>query len=192
MNARLATFALPALLALTACPRLDPMQRQQKYKAYQESELYPDGLSMRTPPEGTVPYGSFVDPVVSQGLGPDGTPLARAPLPFDAALLARGRSRYDIHCAACHGLVGDGRSQVALNMSLRKPPSLHDFRDVTDGHIYRVITHGFGLMPSYADALDVRDRWAVVAYVRALQLSQRASLEQVPPEERERLGKEAR
>lgn len=192
MRVRLATLALPALLALTACPRLDPMQRQQKYEAYQESEHYPDGLSMRAPPEGTVPYRSFVEPAISAGVGPDGAPIARSPVPFDGPLLARGRTRYDIHCAVCHGLSGDGRTQVALNMSLRRPPSLHEFRDVPDGHLYRVITHGFGLMPSYAGALDVRDRWAVVAYVRALQLSQRATLEQAPPEERERLGKEAR
>jgi len=191
MRARLA-LALPALLALTACPRLDPMQRQQKYKAYQESEHYADGLSMRAPPAGTVPYRSFVEPALATGLGPDGAPLARAPLPFDAALLARGRNRFEIHCATCHGLVGDGQTQVALNMSLRKPPSLHAFRDVPDGHIYRVITHGFGLMPSYADALPIEDRWAVVGYVRALQLSQRATLDQVPPEERGRLQGEGR
>lgn len=189
MKLRLAALGL---LALSACPGLDPMQQQQKYKAYQPSEYYEDGLAMRQPPAGTVPYRSLVDPAVGTGLGPDGKPLATSPLPVTAAALARGRNRFDIFCAACHGVLGDGESQVALNMSLRRPPSLHAYRDVTDGHIFRVITHGFGLMPSYAPALPPEDRWAVVAYVRALQLSQYASVDQVPPDARERLQKEGR
>jgi mono/diheme cytochrome c family protein len=186
MSARLALAAV-ALLALTACPRLDPMQRQPKYRAYQKSEAYPDGLAMRHPPEGTVAFGAPVDPLVATGLGADGRPLDRAPVAPTAALLARGRARFEVYCAACHGLLGDGESQVAINMSLRRPPSLHAYRDVADGHIFRVVSSGFGLMPSYAAELTVEDRWAVVAYVRALQLSQHAALEQVPPEDRRRL-----
>jgi mono/diheme cytochrome c family protein len=77
-------------------------------------------------------------------------------------------------------------------MSLRKPPSLHAYREVADGYIYQVITEGFGLMPSYAAELTVQERWAVVAYVRALQLSQNATLEQLPPESRQRLDQETR
>jgi mono/diheme cytochrome c family protein len=187
-----ARTAAVLLLALTACPRLDPMNRQQKYKAYQESEAFPDGLAMRHPPEGTVPYRSAVDPVLGTGLGPDGRPVAESPVAVDAKLLARGRARFDVFCAACHGVLGDGESQVALNMSLRKPPSLHQFRDVPDGHFFRVMTSGFGLMPSYAAELSVEDRWAVVAYVRALQLSQHATLDRLPPDARERLQKEGR
>ena len=184
-------LALP-LLALTACPRLDPMQRQGKYKAYQQSEYYGDGLAMRAPPAGTVPYHGTGDPAVESGLGGDGKPLARIPVAMDAALLARGHLAFDIHCAVCHGVLGDGQSQVALNMSLRRPPSLHEYRDVADGYVFRVVTQGFGLMPSYAGELSTEDRWAVVAYVRALQLSQHANLDDVPPDVRERLGREAR
>jgi mono/diheme cytochrome c family protein len=147
---------------------------------------------MRHPPEGTVPYRSAVDPVLGTGLGPDGRPVAESPVAVDAKLLARGRARFDVFCAACHGVLGDGESQVALNMSLRKPPSLHQFRDVPDGHFFRVMTSGFGLMPSYAAELSVEDRWAVVAYVRALQLSQHATLDRLPPDARERLQKEGR
>jgi mono/diheme cytochrome c family protein len=187
-----ARTAAVLLLALTACPRLDPMNRQQKYKAYQGSEAFPDGLAMRHPPEGTVPYRSAVDPVLGTGLGPDGRPVAESPVAVDAKLLARGRARFDVFCAACHGVLGDGESQVALNMSLRKPPSLHQLRDVPDGHFFRVMTSGFGLMPSYAAELSVEDRWAVVAYVRALQLSQHATLDRLPPDARERLQKEGR
>lgn len=185
-------LAILPLLALAACPALDPMQRQQKYKAYQASEYFDDGIAMRQPPAGTVPFRSTIDPAVGTGLGPDGKPLASSPLPVTAAALARGRQRFDIYCAACHGVLGDGQSQVALNMSLRKPPSLHAYRDVPDGYVFRVITHGFGLMPSYAFALPPEDRWAVVAYVRALQLSQYAAVDELPADARERLRKEGR
>jgi mono/diheme cytochrome c family protein len=185
-------LALAALLALTACPRLDPMQRQAKYKAYQESNLFDDGLAMRQPPAGTVPHGPPLDPAVGTGLGPDGKPVAVAPVRVDAALLARGRTRFEINCAVCHGLVGDGRSQVALNMSLRRPPSLHEFRDLPDGYIFQIITQGFGVMPAYGHVLPVEDRWAVVAYVRALQLSQHAVAAELPPATRQRLEKEGR
>jgi mono/diheme cytochrome c family protein len=190
---RLRLGALALLGAATACPRLDPMNTgENKRKAYQASELFADGLAMRHPPAGTVAYRSALDPVIATGLGQDGKPVADAPLEITAATLARGRAKFEVHCAVCHGLLGDGESQVALNMSLRKPPSLHAYRDVPDGHIFRVVTHGFGLMPSYANELTVEDRWAVVAYVRALQLSQHATLDQLPPEARQRLDKEAR
>jgi len=190
MRTRLAL--LPLALALTACPRLDPMQRQPKYKAYQPSEYYPDGLAMRMPPPGTVPHGVLPREEVRTGLGPDGKAIAFAPLAVDAKLLARGRSRFEVTCAVCHGLLGDGESQVAINMSLRRPPSLHAFRDVPDGHVFRVISEGFGLMPSYAAELSVEDRWAVVAYVRALQLSQYATIDEVPPDVRGKLEQEGR
>jgi mono/diheme cytochrome c family protein len=184
---------LPLLLVLAAgaagCPSLDPMWRQQKYKAYQESEAFPDGLAMRTPPAGTIPFRGLPMEEVGSGRGFDGQLLDRLPnaLPVTAQLLATGRKRYDIHCAVCHGVLGDGESQVALNMSLRRPPSLHLYRDVPDGHLYQVISRGFGLMSSYAHELTPEERWAVVAYVRALQLSQNAPLDLVPAEERGRL-----
>jgi mono/diheme cytochrome c family protein len=189
---RAARVAPLLLLALAACPRLDPMQRQPKYEAYEASALFQDGMAMRHPPAGTVPFGKLADPVVLTGLGPDGRPVERAPIPPTAALLSRGRSRFEVVCAACHGVLGDGRSQVAINMALRPPPSLHAYRDVPDGHIYRVISDGFGLMPPFATELSVEDRWAIVGYVRALQLSQHAALEQVPPDARRRLEEEGR
>jgi mono/diheme cytochrome c family protein len=193
VTGKLRLAALPALaLALAGCPRLDPMQRQQKVKAYQASPYWPDGLGMRAPPEGTVPHGRVLPLEVSTGLGPDGMAVALVPVAVDAKLLARGRARFDVTCAVCHGVLGDGESQVALNMSLRRPPSLHAYRDVPDGHIFRVMSEGFGLMPSYAAELSVEDRWAIVAYVRALQLSQHATLDEVPPDVRRRLEEEGR
>ncbi len=186
-------LALPlAALALAGCPRLDPMQRQQKVKAYQANGYWADGLGMRAPPEGTVPHGKLLPQEVSSGLGPDGKPVALLPIPVDAKLLARGRARFEVTCAVCHGVLGDGESQVALNMSLRRPPSLHAYRDVPDGYLFLVMTRGVGLMPGYATALSVEDRWAIVGYVRALQLSQHAALDQLPPDARWRLPKEGR
>lgn len=190
MSRRLALL-LP-LLALTACPALDPMQRQAKVKAYQANPAFPDGLGMRAPPPGTVPHRAPLDPAVSTGLAGDGRPVALVPIAVDEALLARGRARFDVTCAVCHGLVGDGESQVALSMSLRRPPSLHDYRQVSDGYLFQVVSRGFGLMPGYAAELSVEDRWAVVAYVRALQLSQHARLAELPPEARQRVEQGAR
>lgn len=185
-----AALAVAALAALPGCPTLDPMWRQPKQEAY---EAGPTGAGMRTPPAGTVAYRSLAEPALATGLAPDGTPLQVAPVPPSAELLALGRKKFDIHCAVCHGVLGDGESQIALNMSLRKPPSLHaNARSVGDGWIYQVITNGFGLMGSYATELTVEDRWAVVAYVRALQLSQAASMDQVPPSAREELEGGAR
>lgn len=184
---RAAALAPLAALLLAGCPAWDPMQRQQKYKAYQASEFHADGLAMRAPPAGTVPHGPPADPAVDTGRGPDGKPVARAPLPVTPKLLQAGRTRYDIHCALCHGLLGDGESQVALNMSLRKPPSLHLYRDVPDGYLYQVVTEGFGLMPAYSAELSAEERWAVVAYVRALQLSQHADAGALPPAVRQNL-----
>jgi mono/diheme cytochrome c family protein len=184
--------ALLPLLLLAACPRLDPMNTGQRYDAYQASEFYPDGLAMRHPPAGTVPFRSAVDPVLATGLGPDGRPTGVLPVAITAASLARGRLKFDVHCAVCHGVLGDGESQVAMNMALRRPPSLHDRRGLSDGEIFRIITGGYGLMPSYAAEISIEDRWSVVAYVRALQLSQHATPDQLPPEARERLEKEGR
>jgi len=182
---------LLAVAFLAGCPGLDPMQRQPKYKAYQPSEFHADGLAMRTPPAGTVPYGSVGDPALQRGVGADGKPLSRAPVAFTLPLLTTGRKKFDIHCAACHGLGGDGQSRVALNMSLRKPPSLHLYRDVPDGYLFQVASQGFGLMPGYAAELTPEERWAVVGYLRALQLSQHASAAQVPAETMKRLQGEA-
>jgi mono/diheme cytochrome c family protein len=102
-------------------------------------------------------------------------------------LLELGRKRFDITCGTCHGPVGDGNSIVATQMSLRPPPSLHKYSDRPPGYIFDVITKGFGLMASYAADMTVEERWAVVAYVRALQLSQAVPLTQIPPAERARL-----
>jgi mono/diheme cytochrome c family protein len=108
----------------------------------------------------------------------DGAYVADFPLEIDVADVRWGRTRFEIFCATCHGTLGTGQTQVAENMRLRKPPSLHSaaIRAYPPGRIFAVISRGYGLMPSYAGQLSVADRWAVVAYVQALQLSQDFSL----------------
>jgi hypothetical protein len=180
---------------------LDPMaDRQQKSIRYKESPFYADGLSMRAAPDGTVPRERItMNPRLTAGREPDGPmqpnaePLpnyvATVPLPMSRKLLDLGRKRFDITCATCHGPLADGHSIVATQMSLRPPPSLQDPKFVAKpaGYIYEVITKGFGMMASYAAELSVEERWAVVAYLRALQISQNTPVSALPPEIRQQL-----
>ena len=181
---------LAALIALAGCEALDPMITQQKVKAYRESDFWPDRIAMRPPQPGTVAREDVLPADVATGRGPDGKVLTRSPVPVTRALLERGRHRFDISCAVCHGYLGDGVSLVARNISLRPPPSLLARAQQPDGWYFQVMSEGFGLMPSYASVLPVEDRWAIVAYLRALQLAQSARLDQLPPAERARLEKE--
>lgn len=185
-------LALASLLLVAGCDVLDPMMVQDKLKPYRESETTANGISMLAPPPGTVSRERVLGPALATGRNPDGTPLARVPVPVTRELLEQGRRHFDITCATCHGYVGDGRSLVARNMSLRPPPSLLELASRPDGHFFQVISQGFGLMPSYAGELGVEERWAVVAYLRALQLSQRARLDLAPAEVRSRLEREGR
>jgi mono/diheme cytochrome c family protein len=190
------------LLSAVACDEniLDPMaDRQPRVHQYTESVFFEDGLSMHAPPEGAVPRERItMKPVLTTGReGETGQIAANGervpsyaktiPLPVTRQLLELGRKRFDITCGTCHGPVGDGNSIVATQMSLRPPPSLHKYSDRPPGYIFDVITKGFGLMASYAADMTVEERWAVVAYVRALQLSQAVPLTQIPPAERARL-----
>jgi hypothetical protein len=200
--------ALPALslllgLGALGCNEniLDQMADEQpKSTRYKESNFYADGLSMRAAPEGTVPRERItLNRRLTAGREPDGPvqpntePLPNyvttVPLPMSRKLLDLGRKRFDITCATCHGPLADGRSIVATQMSLRPPPSLQDPKFVAKpaGYIYEVITKGFGLMASYAAELTVEERWAVVAYLRALQISQNTPVGALPPEIRQQL-----
>ncbi len=187
--------ALPllALALLTAgCEWVNPMLQQPKVKPYRKSVFYPDQIGMRAPPPGTLPAGAPVDPVALSGRNPDGTPVARIPVAVTPELMELGRRRYDVFCAVCHGVLGNGQGPVARNMSIRPPPSLLTSGQRPDGFFYGAITEGYGYMPSYRPWLGDEERWAVVAYVRALQLSQDTRVEQAPPDVRARLEKESR
>ncbi|HQR29851.1 MAG TPA: cytochrome c [Anaeromyxobacteraceae bacterium] len=187
------TIPILALALLVAgCEWVNPMMQQPKVKPYRESVFFPDQVAMRHPPAGTRPAGAPVEPAVVSGRNPDGTPVARIPVPVTPELLEVGRRRFDVFCAVCHGVLGDGQGPVARNMSIRPPPSLLGSTQRPDGFFYGAITEGYGYMPSYRPWLDDGERWAVVAYVRALQLSQATRIEQAPPDVRARLEKETR
>ncbi|HEY7374836.1 MAG TPA: cytochrome c [Polyangia bacterium] len=172
-------------------PDFERMIDQAKAKPYAVDPLVPGAPAMRSPPEGTVRHAGpdarrrrADHPELDSGIGAQGEPLARVPLPVTYALLARGRQRFEIHCATCHGVRGDGESEVARHMDQRKPPDLLSagVRAFSDGRIFRVIGAGYGLMPAYGRELAAEERWAVVAYLRALELSQAVRLDALPPE----------
>jgi mono/diheme cytochrome c family protein len=199
----LQALSLALSLAAVGCDEniLDPMaDRQQKSIRYKESAFYADRLSMRAPPEGTVPRERItLNPRLTTGRDPDGPmqpnmePLpnyvATVPIPISRKLLDLGRKRFDITCATCHGPLADGNSIVATQMSLRPPPSLQKPQYVAKpaGYFYEVISKGFGMMASYAAELTVEERWAVVAYLRALQISENTPVGALSPEVRQQL-----
>ncbi len=184
---RLARLAwVPLCLLLAAC-HVD-MYDQAKYTANQPSDFFQDGRAMRPPPANTVAMGSF-DPESAMFTGRVGDELAtELPMELTAELLERGQTRYDAYCAPCHGLAGNGDGVIAYRGPI-VVPSLHNdrLRTVAIGYYFDVITNGVNRMYSYANRIPPEDRWAVAAYVRALQLSQNASPDDLTAEERAQL-----
>lgn len=197
-------------VALAGCERtFRDMYDQPRYKPLAASPLWSDGRASRPPVDGTVAYseGTFAGtssgrrgrveppPAVSplaaireelRGNAPGGAQEAGIALPpITPELLARGRERYDIYCSVCHSVVGDGDGLV-VRRGFPRPPSYHveRLRNASDAHFYAVMTYGYGAMYSYADRLTPEDRLAVVAYIRALQLSQYAPIDAVPQRQR--------
>ena len=177
---------LPAalmLVALGACRQ--EMYDQPKYKTLGESSFYADRRASRPLPEGTVARGWLrSDPKLFEGK--DGRMQATAlPMPLTRELVLRGRERFNIFCAPCHDRTGGGHGMV-VRRGYQPPPSLHveRLRDAPVGHFFDVMTNGLGAMPDYASQVPVEDRWAIAAYVKALQLSQYAPVSDVPPEKR--------
>jgi mono/diheme cytochrome c family protein len=180
------------VLAAAGCegvlPEFDWQQMidQHKGKPFGASSLFPDGRVMQPPPAYTVSRDRWLGrPDLTEGVV-DGRYVERSPVPLTASLLVTGRFAFETYCAACHGMDGSGQSVVAVHMEQRKPPSLVDgrVRDFPDGRIFQVATRGYGLMPTYELELSVRERWAVVAYLRALQLSRAVPLDALPPQMR--------
>ncbi len=170
------------------------MQLQQKYRSYQRNTFFDDERAMRVPPKGTLSREDFA---ASQPYGDGriaGTEqyVESIPVPVNMALLEKGRKNFDIVCASCHGLVGDGQSLAAVNMALTAPASLHSekLRTKPDGYIYYVVGHGYGVMPGFDWRFTPEDRWAIVAYVRALQYSQSVPLAEAPADVRSQLMRE--
>lgn len=176
-------------LCLISCSD-DEMQDVPHFRPMQESSLFPDGASARTPSEGTIARGQLdTDVALHFGREPGGVDsIAKSPLPFTAERLTRGQQMFTIHCAVCHGADGYGRG-IVVRRGFPPPPSYHDdrLRDAPDGHFFDVITNGYGKMYAYRTRVAVADRWAIVGYIRALQLSQNARIEDVPTANRQAL-----
>ena len=191
---RVALLILGVCLAGAACRR--DMQDQPKMKPYRGTSFFVDGISSRPPVAGTIARGFLrTDPVLftgkkeksgspAQAAQPSASPAAGGqnpyaddadafPFPITEETVARGRQRYDIFCSVCHGLTGHGDGMI-VRRGFRRAASFHDdrLRQAPVGHFFDAITNGWGAMPSYAAQIPVQDRWAIIAYVRALQLSQ--------------------
>lgn len=185
------------LLLIVGCTRQRPSEKppihlnpnmddQPKLKAQGESRFFADGAAMRLPVEGTVSRGSLrADSIYYEGRHSDTTFVKVSPVTATAELLERGRERYDIFCSPCHGRTGDGRGMV-VRRGMLPPPTFHQdtLRTVEDGYIFSVISNGIRNMPPYKYQISVEDRWAIVAYFRALQLSRNARQQDVPVEYR--------
>lgn len=183
---RLGIFLAVLALASAAC---DQMQDQPRYEPYEFSEFWEDGTSARPVPANTVPrQEAQMDSSFLTGRSDDGELLQDFPIEVTLQVLERGQERYDIFCSPCHGLTGEGDGMI-VQRGMPAPPSFHEqrLRDAPPGHYFDVITNGFGQMFAYGYRVPPADRWAITAYVRALQLSQNASPDSIPPEELERL-----
>jgi mono/diheme cytochrome c family protein len=186
--ARIGLATLVALAAvMTAACRRD-MQDQPKYIPLRESTFFGDRRSARPLVEGTVARGQLHDDPLLYTGKVNGADTTIFPFPVTAAVMARGAERFSIYCSPCHGLAGQGDGMV-VRRGYRPPPTYHQdrLREAPVGHFFDVITNGFGAMPDYAAQINAADRWAIIAYIRALQLSEHATLAEIPAAERERL-----
>jgi mono/diheme cytochrome c family protein len=175
------------LVALGAACRQD-MHDQPRFKPLARSDFYPDHRSARPLVAGTVARGQLKDDAALY-TGKNGKDLAPAfPFPVTAAVLARGQQRFQIYCTPCHGRLGNGEGMV-VQRGFKRPTSFHidRLRGAPPGYFFDVMTNGFGAMSDYTAQVGVDDRWAIVAYIRALQLSQHAKLADVPESKRAEL-----
>lgn len=187
MSSRISSFALAvlAVCVLAGCDNTlrQDMANQPRVNPLAPSDFFADGRSERPAIENTVARGS----VESDGLFVPKDSNA-FPLPPTKELLQRGQERYNIFCTPCHGIQGDGQGMIAMR-GMKHPPSYHQerLRAEPNGYIYDVVTNGFGAMYGYSSQIPPRDRWAIVAYVRALQLSRNAPVSELPAGLKEKL-----
>ncbi len=180
-----AACAVASLIFGGGCEYLrQDMANQPKNRPLSPSEFFGDGRSERSLVENAVARGAIADDELFVPKDSNNFPLA-----VDLRLLERGEERYKIFCSPCHGLQGDGNGMVVLR-GMKQPPSYHQdrLRQAPNGYIYDVITNGFGQMLGYSAQIPPRDRWAIIAYIRALQLSRNARIADLPAELREKLN----
>jgi mono/diheme cytochrome c family protein len=160
------------------------MDFQERFDPQEANDFFADGRSMRRPVPGTVPRGFLREDVrFYEGISETGEPVRTAPIEITMEVLKRGQRQYNIYCAVCHGVAGDGLGPIMTGKFGYVPaPTYHSdaLRAETDGYFYGAITNGIRTMPSYAQQVAVADRWAIVAYIRALQKSQSATEADIP------------
>jgi len=190
--ARVLTVAcLGAIALLLSGCRLD-MHVQPKYLPYEPTDFFGDGRSERQPVPGTVARGHLrLDELMFTGRE-NGVVVDKFPFPITQADLDRGRERYNVYCTPCHDYTGSGRGMI-VQRGFPQPPSYHiqRLRDAPAGHFYEVITNGFGAMYSYAARVEPADRWRIAAYIRVLQLSRNAKIDDVPESQRQALTQQS-
>ncbi|MFH1499332.1 MAG: cytochrome c [Verrucomicrobiota bacterium] len=177
------------------------MDRQAKYHPQGQSAFFADGRAARPTPAGTVAFGRTSleadadqlkgDPAYYAGKAADGSFVGGFPaqVTIDARLMERGHQRFEIYCAPCHGATGDGNG-ITKQYGMGATPTFHDarLRDMAEGELFNTITHGKGNMLSYADKVETSDRWAIIAYLRALQRAHNGTVADVPPSHKSELG----
>ena len=178
---------LLAIAVLLAACRPD-MANQPKAKPLSESDFFSDQANARPIPPHTVERGNARENAAFYTGLTNGTYITQLPVKLTPELLARGRERFDIMCAECHDRTGSGNGMVVLR-GFPQPPSYHipRLRDTPIGHFFDVITNGYGVMYSYATRVEPEDRWAIAAYIRALQLSHNVNASELTPAERQKL-----
>jgi mono/diheme cytochrome c family protein len=179
---------LVCLMCLATVGCNQKMDDGPRYKPLAASDFFPDGQSARPRVRGTIFHGETDHGGMAEGRGPDGELAMAFPVSVTRDLLARGQERFDIFCSPCHGRLGYGNG-VVVQRGFRAPPSYHTdrLRQAPVGHFVDVIANGFGAMSSYGTRVPPADRWAITAYIRALQRSQRTTIADVPADERQRL-----
>jgi mono/diheme cytochrome c family protein len=178
-----ALCGVACVLLLGGCSLKQDMALQPYNRPLTPSDFFTDGRSERPLVENTVARGALAEDALFLSKESNAFPL-----PVNQELLERGEGRYKIFCTPCHGLQGDGNGMVAMR-GMKHPPSFHQdrLRQSPNGYFYDVITNGFGAMYGYSAQIPPRDRWAIVAYVRALQLSRNAKASELPSDLREKL-----
>lgn len=173
-----------ACLILTGCELRQAMYDQEKYEPLEKSTFFADGQSWRPQVEGTIARGELrEDTHFYEGIV-NGELSNVLPIDLNKEVLERGQQRYNIYCSPCHDRTGQGNG-IIVKRGLKQPTSFHDDRlkDMPVGYFYDVITNGYGVMYSYASRVPIKDRWAIAAYIRTLQLSQNVDLEKLPVED---------
>jgi len=165
------------------------MHNQPKYIPLRDSEFFTDGSSARPLPEDTVARGTLEDDAAFYTGKENGQPVTELPIALTQQLLDRGEQRFNIYCAPCHDRSGNGEGMI-VRRGYKQPPSYHidRLRQAPIGHFFDVMTNGFGAMPDYRAQVQPRDRWAIAAYIRALQLSEHAAESDVPAQDRAKLS----